>query len=171
MIHTPSRRRLGYEEELMRQVAAVLALVLSMLAVAVAQQPAATAEPSVILPKELARVLTDYETAWQAKDAAALARLFAEDGYVLPNGGTPVKGRAAIEKFYTGHGGPLSLRAIAFASDGNVGYILGGYASKAGEPDTGKFTLTLRKDTSGRWQIVSDMDSANQRPKPPQAGW
>ena len=60
MIQTPGRRRLGYEEELMRQVAAALALVLSMLAVAVAQQPAATAEPSVILPKELARVLTDF---------------------------------------------------------------------------------------------------------------
>ncbi len=154
----------------MRQVAGVLALFLSMAIVAAAQQPAATAEPSVVLPKELARVLTDYEEAWKAKDAASLSKLFAEDGYVLPNGGTPVKGRAAIEKFYTGHGGPLSLRAIAFATDGKVGYILGGYASKAGEPDTGKFTLTLRKDATGRWLIVSDMDSANQRPKLPQAG-
>ena len=96
MIHTPSRRRLGYEEGLMRQVAAVLALVLSMLAVAVAQQPATTAEPSVVLPKELARVLTDYEEAWKAKDAASLSKRFAEDGYVFANRGPPVKGRASI---------------------------------------------------------------------------
>lgn len=147
----------------------VLALV-AMCGPAAAWQAPAVAEPSVKLPNELARVLTDYEQAWQAKDAAALAALFAEDGYVLPNGGTPVKGRAAIEKFYTGHGGGLSLRALAFAIEGNVGYIIGGYTSKAGEPDTGKFTLTLKRDAKGRWLIMSDMDSSNQRPKPPQAG-
>ena len=32
--------------------------------------------PSVTLPPELARVLTDYEAAWRGKDASALARLF-----------------------------------------------------------------------------------------------
>ena len=32
--------------------------------------------PSVTLPAALARVLTDYETAWRARDAKALAALF-----------------------------------------------------------------------------------------------
>ena len=32
-------------------------------------------EPSIELPEELARVLTDYETAWRRGDAAALAKL------------------------------------------------------------------------------------------------
>jgi hypothetical protein len=44
--------------------------------------------PSVDLPPPLARVLTDYETAWQAKDPAALSRLFTEDGFVLSPGDT-----------------------------------------------------------------------------------
>jgi hypothetical protein len=35
--------------------------------------------PSVTLPPELDRVLRDYEKAWQARDAAGLAALFAED--------------------------------------------------------------------------------------------
>jgi ketosteroid isomerase-like protein len=121
------------------------------------------AQPSVTLPPELARVLRDYETAWGGRDAAALARLFAEDGMVLPNGGVPVRGRAAIEKHYTGQGGPLVLRAIAFGAEGSVGYIIGGYAGKAGMPDEGKFTLTLRKGSDGRWSIMSDMDSPNRR--------
>ena len=69
------------------------------------------------------------------------------------------------DRFYTGHGGPLALRAFAYAAEGNVGYILGGYAGKAGEPDSGKFTLTLRKGGDGRWLIVSDMDSSNRRPR------
>ncbi len=130
---------------------------------AVGQQAAPAAEPSVTLPPDLARVLRDYETAWGQRDAAALASLFAEDGFVLPNGGLPVRGRAAIEKHYTGHGGPLSLRAIAYAAEGKVGYIIGGYAGAAGKPDDGKFTLTLRKGSDGRWLIMSDMDNSNRR--------
>jgi ketosteroid isomerase-like protein len=120
-------------------------------------------EPSVTLPPELQRVLTDYETAWSGRDAASLARLFAEDGYVLPNGSPPVRGRTAIQQHYHGHGGPLALRAIAFAVEGTAGYIIGGYAPRKGDPDDGKFTLTLRKER-GRWLIVSDMDSSNGRP-------
>lgn len=129
-----------------------------------AEQPTQPPEPSVTLPAALARVLTDYETAWQKTDAAALAALFAEDGFVLPNGKRPVRGRAQIEKHYTGSGGPLSLRALAFATEGSIGYIIGGYSGKAGRPDDGKFTLTLRKGENGRWLIVSDMDNGNSRP-------
>ena len=46
-------------------------------------QASAAPEPSVTLPPPLARVLRDYESAWQKKDAKALAALFAEDGFVL----------------------------------------------------------------------------------------
>jgi ketosteroid isomerase-like protein len=112
----------------------------------------------------LARVLTDYEAGWKSGNAAALASLFAEDGFVLPSGQPPVKGRAAIQKLYTSNGSPLSLRAIAFATQGDVGYIIGGYSGEPGKPDDGKFTLTLRK-VDGRWLIVSDMDNSNRRPR------
>jgi ketosteroid isomerase-like protein len=108
-------------------------------------------------------VLRDYESAWRARDAAALAALFAEDGFVLTGGSPPVRGRAAIEKAYTGAGGPLELRALAFATEGAIGYIVGGFAREKGQPDVGKFTLTLRRGTDGRWLIFSDMDNSNQR--------
>ena len=121
-------------------------------------------QPSITLPPELARVLSDYETAWQSKDAKALASLFAEDGFVLSSGVPPVKGRANIEKHYANGGGPLALRALAFATDGSLGYIIGCFARQSGETDIGKFTLTLRKREDGRWLIVSDMDNGNARP-------
>lgn len=130
-----------------------------------AQAPEPALPPSIELPPDLARVLRDYEAAWGRRDAAALARLFAEDGYVMANGGVPVKGRAAIEKHYTGAGGPLFLRAFAYAAEGPVGYILGGFTGQQGATDAGKFTLTLRKGGDGRWLIVSDMDSPNRRPQ------
>jgi ketosteroid isomerase-like protein len=141
----------------MRRFATALVL---LAVVFTARADDAAAPPSVALPAELARVLTDYEDAWSHKDAPALSRLFAEDGWVMSNGRPPVHGRAAIEKAYTGSGGPLALRAFAFATQGDVGYILGGFARRRGEPDTGKFTLTLRRE-GGRWMIVSDMDNGN----------
>ncbi len=115
--------------------------------------------PSVALPPDLDRVLRDYERAWQAKDAAALADLFTGDGFVLSLNRQPVRGRAAIRAAYATAGGPLSLRAYAFRTEGNLAVILGGYATGPG-PDAGKFTLTLHRE-GGRWFIFSDMDNGN----------
>jgi ketosteroid isomerase-like protein len=141
-----------------------LALLL-MTGLVFAALPAAGSEPpSVTLPAPLDRVLTDYESAWQRKDPAGLAALFAEDGFVLSSGVPAVRGRTAIEKHYTGQGGPLSLRAFAYSTEGSTGYIIGGFARQKGEADIGKFTLTLRKGAYGRWLIVSDMDNGNSRP-------
>lgn len=147
----------------MRRAVRTFLIMTLLVAASATGQETPAAEPSVSLPPELARVLTDYEAAWSKKDAPALAALFTEDGFVLPGGSPPVRGRAAIEKHYTGRGGPLSLRAIAYATEGGVGYIIGGYTDTAGKPDVGKFTLTLRKGSDGRWLIMSDMDNSNQR--------
>ncbi len=123
----------------------------------VAKQP-----PSIELPPELARVLTDYEVAWRT-GGTEVAKLFVEDGFVLSGGRPPIQGRSAIAAHYGGGHGPLALRAFAYATGGSVGYILGGYAGARGAPDIGKFTLTLRKAPDGRWMIVSDMDNMNRR--------
>ena len=142
-----------------------LTLVSALATVAAPASAEESALPSVSLPPELARVLTDYEAAWRAKDAATLARLFAEDGFVLQRNKPPVRGRDAIEKAYAGAGGSLALRALAYAVEGPVGYIIGGYAARAGEPDDGKFTLTLKKAPTGKWLIMSDMDNGNRPPR------
>jgi ketosteroid isomerase-like protein len=118
----------------------------------------------VALPAALARVLANYEAAWQRKDAVALAALFAEDGFVLSSGVPAVRGRTAIERHYPGRGGSLSLRTFAYAAEGSTGYIIGGFARQKDGPETGKFTLTLRKHARGRWLIMSDTDNGNLRP-------
>jgi ketosteroid isomerase-like protein len=123
----------------------------------------AAAIPLIELPPELDRVLRDYETAWRAHDAAALAGLFTDDGFVLAADSPPVRGRAAIQGAYSGAGGSLVLRAYAFYVAGDLGVIVGGFSRKPGEPDIGKFTLTLRKGADGRWSIFSDMDNGVER--------
>ena len=136
------------------------ALAMLFCAAALVASPTADQQPSVKLPPELDRVLRDYERYWSTRDPAALAKIFTEDGFVLSPGNPMIRGRAAIEAFYRGPGGPLTLRAVAFVSEGTVGYIIGAYAVNPGDPDIGKFTLTLRRE-AGRWLIVSDMDNGN----------
>ncbi len=150
-------------ERHMRSSALFLAAALLLVGQSGAQTPDQPPQPSVTLPAPLARVLSDYELAWRNKDAAALAALFAEDGFVLSSGAPPVRGRLQIQKHYTGQGGPLALRALAFEAEGSVAYIIGGFAKQKGAPDIGKFTLTLRKGADGRWLIMSDMDNGNSR--------
>ena len=127
--------------------------------------PAATALRSVTLPPALDRVLRDYERAWRAKDAAGLAALFADDGFVLQGGRPPVRGRASIQAAYTGSGGgSLRLRPLGYSAADTVGYIIGAYGYGDTPGDVGKFTLTLRRDRGGRWLIVSDMDNPSVPP-------
>jgi uncharacterized protein (TIGR02246 family) len=120
----------------------------------------------VTLPPALDRVLRDYERAWRAGDASALAALFAEDGFVLQGGRAPVRGRMAIRAAYAGQGGaPLRLRALAAATADTVGYIIGTYGYGDSPGDQGKFTLTLRRAPDGAWLIFSDMDNQSQPPR------
>lgn len=137
----------------------------------VAQESAAPSPAArladVTLPAALDRVLRDYEQAWRTGDAKAMARLFAEDGFILQNNQPPVRGRAAIEAAYVGQGSsPLRLRALAYAAEETTGYIIGAYTYGNNVGDTGKFTLTLKRVAGGPWMIFSDMDNTNAPPRP-----
>jgi uncharacterized protein (TIGR02246 family) len=149
---------------MIRKLFPLLALLMAALPVSVEAQsnPSAERLPSAELPPALDRVLRDYERAWGGGDAAALAVLFTEDGFVLQSNRPPIRGRAAIEALYRGQaGGDLRLRALAFATADSVGYIIGAYGYGEAPADRGKFTLTLRRGPDQRWLIASDMDNGS----------
>lgn len=126
--------------------------------------PAPPPLPSIDLPRELDRVLRDYEREWMGRSARGLAALFVEDGFVLQGGRPPVRGRTGItEAYQRSGGGPLALRALAYATADTVGYIIGAYSSTKGAPDIGKFILALRRERGGAWRIAADMDNGNSR--------
>lgn len=127
------------------------------------QRPAPPSQPSVELPAELDRVLRDYEKAWRARDAQALADLFVDGEIVMTNTGAQVRGRRAVRAVYDGSGGGLSLRAVGFAVGDAVAHILGSYAMAVGEPDAGVFVLALRRGADGRWLISADLDRSIRR--------
>ncbi|WP_375578671.1 nuclear transport factor 2 family protein [Marivirga tractuosa] len=112
-------------------------------------------------PKELERVLRDYETHWQNSNATQLANLFTEDAYILRPNKPITKGRSNIEEAYQNAGGRLVLEAYDYSIDGTTGYIIGGYKGHESLPAMGKFILTLRKE-EGKWMITADMDNRNE---------
>ncbi|WP_236509397.1 nuclear transport factor 2 family protein [Stenotrophomonas sp. PA-6-5C] len=145
---------------------AVIVLSGLLMAGPVVAQESAARLADVALPAALDRVLRDYEQAWRTGDAKALAGLFAEDGFILQSNQPPVRGRAAIEAAYAGEGSsPLRLRALAYAAEETTGYIIGAYTYGNNVGDTGKFTLTLKREAGGPWMIFSDMDNTNAPPR------
>lgn len=153
----------------MKRILAFALLVLCVPAAAAARQATPPAQagtaarlPSVELPAELERVLRDYERGWRSGDAAGLARIFTEDGFA--NGQTAWRrGREEIEDQYAGASGDLRLRAHAWHTSGEAGWIVGsyGYGEVAADVDMGKFLLALRRAGDGRWLIAADLDSSN----------
>ena len=133
---------------------------------ACAQAPAPPARlESVELPAELDRVLRDYERAWAASDADALAALFIDEGHVSNPAGW-LRGRDAIRRQYSDAGGDLRLRAVDYALGDSVAFIVGayGYGAGAATRDGGKFVLALERGADGRWLITADLDNTNRPP-------
>ena len=120
--------------------------------------------PSIDLPSDLDRVLRDYERHWRAGNADGLAALFTDDGFVTSRGGW-IRGRDAIREAYQDTSSPLRLRAVEYAVEDDVGYIIGayGYGAELPGPDQGMFILTLNRAEGDRWLISADLDGSMSR--------
>jgi ketosteroid isomerase-like protein len=119
--------------------------------------------PSISLPPAFERVLRDYEAAWRDGDGLRMAALFTEDGFAVQSGNPIRRGRAAIAAGLTKPGGTLQLRAYAYSSAGDVGYIVGGYRYPTTVGAGGRFVLALRSGPDGRWLIAADLDNNGPR--------
>jgi len=103
----------------------------------------------------------------KAKDAAAIAELYAEDGAVMPPNGPIGKGRAAIQKTWASMmqtpGFDLTFvpEQIVVSSSGDMALDRGTYKlaiAPGGKPqtDTGKYVVVWRKIGSD-WKAAADI--------------
>ena len=115
----------------------------------------------------------EWQAGFDARDATAIAAVYADDGAVLPPNGTTVRGRAAIERFWVefmsgGIGGGINDTEV-YAS-GDLGYKVGAYVitDPGGTTiDVGKYVELWRR-VDGKWQMTHDIFNSNMSlPAPP----
>jgi uncharacterized protein (TIGR02246 family) len=121
-----------------------------------AQSPGAAAE--------IAKVSDAYVKASLAGDAKAIAALYTDDAVEMPPNQPMVKGRAAIEQYYTKQfGGPAKVQSFTITkiesnASGDIGYEVGTYRQTITDGqrptnDTGKYTVVLKR-TGGAWKVA-----------------
>src|SRR5690242_655279 len=102
-----------------------------------------------------------YRKAVLAGDATAVSATYGRDAVEMPPGSPPLRGRAAIERYYRElFGGSIRITDFTFThlettSAGNIGFTTGTYkrklSPKYGEPveDSGSFVVIVKRDARG----------------------
>ena len=107
-----------------------------------------------------------FQSALDAKDPAAIAAIYTEDGALLPPNGETVSGRAAIEAFWTetlasgigGEGTDIEVHAL-----GDVGYTVGTFTATDADGASigeGKY-VEIWRHVDGEWQMHRDIWNSN----------
>jgi uncharacterized protein (TIGR02246 family) len=103
-------------------------------------------------------------------DGAALAALYSPEGQVMPAASDPIRGTAAIQKFWQGalDSGiaAIGLKTIEVFGHGPTATEVGEYElrDKAGKSlDHGKY-IVIWQHADGQWKLLRDMFSTNVPP-------
>ncbi len=114
----------------------------------------------------------DLIAAFEARDAARIASLYAEDAAFFTPGRPPVSGRAAIEDLMVedlrdpGFGLTLTEQKSSVSASGDLAYIRGTFSASFTNPQTqqvqsvdGYYLQVLSKDADGSWKVLEDISS------------
>ena len=123
------------------------------------------------------QVLTDFAAAFNVKDAAKLASLYAEDAVLMPPGSPVVKGQPAIKAAFmamVARGGVVKFNApLAIEVIGDRAFAAGTYTVTVSVPGSqaaggnvplmiaAKY-LTVFNRVGNDWKIVYDMQNADE---------
>lgn len=150
-----------------RLFAALVALVCTLTGNARAS-PAASADEAAIRAQT-----TDWEKAYNAGDAKAVAALYTEDALLLPPGAPGVHGRAAIQAFFIKDIAESKAAGAVFVVNrntdvgvsGSTGWESGTYTVtvKGAVVDSGKFLSVSRKE-KGKWLYLRDTWNSDAAP-------
>jgi uncharacterized protein (TIGR02246 family) len=149
--------------------AGIVALAGFMAGVARAAAPASADEAAVRAQS------ASWEKAYNGGDAKAVAALYAEDALLLPPGAPPVKGRAAIQKYFTKDIADSRAAGAVFVVNpktdvgvsGDQGWESGTYqvTVKGAVVETGKF-LSVSRKKDGKWLYIRDTWNSDAPPAP-----
>jgi uncharacterized protein (TIGR02246 family) len=110
----------------------------------------------------LNKLAADWAAAFNARDAAKIALLYADDAVVMPPNKPMVKGRANIETHFKGEiqQGPTNFQLNPFESaiSGSQAFEAGTstVTLPGGETDRGKYLVVLKR-VGNDWKIAYDI--------------
>lgn len=112
---------------------------------------------------EIRRANDQFESAFANGDAASMAKLYTEDGMLLPTGSDFVKGPQAIQDFWKGAMNmgikEAKLNSVDVEQHGDTAIEVGNYAL-SGEGsrmiDQGKYVV-IWKQQKGQWKLHRDI--------------
>ena len=155
----------------MKRLTAIVAIVFGAVTLS-AQQGVQGEDPGI------AKLRAAYQAAAGSQDAAAIAKLYAEEGIEMPPNAPAARGRAAIEAFHKAfaqqwmvHGMTITPKSLHVWNN-DTAYEVGSYkqslmAQKGGgmADDTGKYIVLLKKDAaSGNWLITHSIYNSDNPP-------
>ncbi|PPC84520.1 MAG: DUF4440 domain-containing protein [Methylotenera sp.] len=118
------------------------------------------------IQQQINAINQSFDNAFNAKNAAAIGALYADNAVVMPApAGEPVIGAAAVQSFFAGliEAGVIEhqLTLVDAVEDGNLAFQRGKWAgamvNAQGEKQTfgGNVHLVYRKQADGSWKAVT----------------
>jgi uncharacterized protein (TIGR02246 family) len=121
----------------------------------------------------ITKLVQELIVVYNAKDAAKVAGLFAENGAVMPPNASTVRGSANVRSYYDKRfaqgASDLKLETSDIVGVGSLAYATGDYWLNMAPPggtvrrDRGKFVFILR-ERGGKWQLERLMFSSDFAP-------
>ncbi len=111
--------------------------------------------------RQIQRVMADYLEAYHRNDPAAMAKLYTDNGLLLPPGRELIRGRDAIRKFWEqGMEAGFQMETLEVGAGIGTGYAVGRYyipADAENDAETGKYVITFQRGPDGAWRVAADI--------------
>jgi len=120
----------------------------------------------------LQAVANGWEPAYNNKDAAAVAALYADDAQLLPPGMAAVSGMSAIKDYWANdiatNWSKLTLKEESSDVGGDWAWRTGTWSAETSPPLAGKWAEVWHRTPAG-WKIHRDIWNMDAAPPPPEA--
>ncbi len=117
------------------------------------------------------KAISVFQKAANAKDAAGIAGLYAEDATLLAPGAPPIKGRKNIQGFWqafldAGASNP-TLQIVDVGTSGDLAYEIGAFEANLPNAQgvlarkTGKYVVVWKRQADGSIRMLADIFNEN----------
>jgi ketosteroid isomerase-like protein len=124
----------------------------------------------------IGRVGAEFSQRYMRGDARGMAELYTENGMIFPGGRPIIRGRQAIEAYWTLAPGVKVVEHKTTADSiivvGNTAYDYGTFRSRnsrdgqPGNPGYGKYVIVWQKQSNGAWLMHLDIWNGSPPPQP-----